>query len=159
MAPADDREAPYTEAAFELDQEEREERRRSFGGCCRRKRGKARSVVQWGSSIATADPTSTDPIRRAVESRRNTWRGARTPCSSPPWKPIERDGKDSTGEQARSERKELDDLERALDELAERARDLAREALTAAGYHQHHRGEWRKRRVSRHREGERPPTG
>ena len=42
---------------------------------------------------------------------------------------------------------ELDDLERALDELAERARDLAREALTAAGYHQHHRGEWRKRRV------------
>jgi hypothetical protein len=29
-----------------------------------------------------------------------------------------------------------------------RARDLAREALTAAGYHHHKRGEWRKRRVS-----------
>ena len=31
-----------------------------------------------------------------------------------------------------------------LDELAEQARDLARDALSAAGYHQHHRGEWRK---------------
>ena len=54
-------------------------------------------------------------------------------------------------EQARNERKEADDLERALDELVERARDLARDALTAAGYHQHHRGEWRKHRVSRDR--------
>ena len=56
--------------------------------------------------------------------------------------------------QKRSERKQLDDLERALDELAERARDLARDALSAAGYHQHHRGEWRMRRVSRHPEGD-----
>ena len=61
---------------------------------------------------------------------------------------------DATWSRIRSERKELDDLERALDELAEQARDLARDALSAAGYHQHHRGEWRKRRVSRHREGE-----
>ena len=53
----------------------------------------------------------------------------------------------------RSERRELDDLEQALDEMAERARDLARDALSAAGYHQHHRGEWRKRRVSRHCKG------
>ncbi len=56
------------------------------------------------------------------------------------WKRFDR-------EQARSERKQLDDLDRALDDLAERARDLAREALTAAGYHLHHRSEWRKRRV------------
>ena len=54
-------------------------------------------------------------------------------------------------EQALSERKQVDDLERALDELVEQARDLARDALTAAGYHQHNRGEWRKRRVSGHR--------
>ena len=74
------------------------------------------------------------------------------PCSSPPSKPIERDERGFDREQERSERKELDDLERALDDLAERARDLARDALSAAGYHQHHRGEWRKRRVSRHRE-------
>jgi hypothetical protein len=55
-------------------------------------------------------------------------------------------------EQARIERKEFDDLERAVDDLAEHAQDLARNALIAAGYHQHHRGEWRKRRVSRRRE-------
>ena len=61
----------------------------------------------------------------------------------------ERDGRRFDLERIRSERKEADDLERALDELAERARALARDALTAAGYHQHHRGEWRKRRVQR----------
>ena len=67
---------------------------------------------------------------------------------------IKRDKKHSDRRQERSERKKLDDLEQALDDLAERARDLARDALTAAGYHQHYRGDWRKRRVSRHREGE-----
>jgi len=56
-------------------------------------------------------------------------------------------------QEARSERKELDDLERALDDLAEQSRDLARDALSAAGYRQHHRGEWRKCRASRHHEG------
>jgi hypothetical protein len=64
---------------------------------------------------------------------------------------IERDERDSDLRHKRSERKQIDDLERALDELAERARDVAHEALSAAGYHQHHRGEWRKRRVSGHR--------
>lgn len=70
---------------------------------------------------------------------------------------LEADGRDwkrFDREQARNERKEFDDLEQALDERAERARDLAREALSAAGYHLHHRGEWRKRRVSSHREVE-----
>jgi hypothetical protein len=62
-------------------------------------------------------------------------------------------------QEARSERRQCDDLERALDELAERARDVAREALSAAGYRQHHRGDWRKRRVSRNREGEPNRTG
>jgi hypothetical protein len=64
---------------------------------------------------------------------------------------LEKDDRDKLSfdrQEARSERKQLDDLERALDELAEQARDLACDALSAAGFHQHHRGEWRKRRVS-----------
>jgi hypothetical protein len=66
---------------------------------------------------------------------------------------ITQEEKDEALQELRTERKELDDLERALDDMAVRARDLARDALTAAGYHQHHRGDWRKRRVSRSREG------
>lgn len=38
-------------------------------------------------------------------------------------------------------------LEAPLDALGQQCRDLARIALQDAGYHQHHRGEWRKRRV------------
>ena len=77
---------------------------------------------------------------------------------------IEADGRDWRRfdlERIRAERKELDDLERALDEMAERARALARDALSAAGYHQHHRGEWRRRRVRSHRQGKpvRPDHG
>jgi hypothetical protein len=64
----------------------------------------------------------------------------------------ERDWKRFDRERVQTERKQLDDLDRALDEMAEQARALAREALTAAGYHQHRRGEWRKRRVSGHGE-------
>jgi hypothetical protein len=60
---------------------------------------------------------------------------------------IERDEKDAKRREERSERKQLDDLDRALEELAQRAQALARDALTAAGYHQHDRGEWRRRRV------------
>jgi hypothetical protein len=60
-----------------------------------------------------------------------------------------RDWENLDRQQARSELKEIDDLERALDELAEHASSLASDALIAAGYHLHHRGEWRKRRVSR----------
>jgi hypothetical protein len=62
-------------------------------------------------------------------------------------KAIDRDEQDYERHEQQGERKRIIDLERALDELARQARDLAREALTAAGYHQHHRGEWRKRRV------------
>jgi hypothetical protein len=62
---------------------------------------------------------------------------------------MERDERDADLQAKQSERKQSDDLKRALDVLAEQARDLARDALTAAGYHQHHRGKWRKRRVDR----------
>ena len=51
----------------------------------------------------------------------------------------------------RAERREADELERALDDLAELAGALAHQALTAAGYHRHNRGEWRKRRHANRR--------
>ncbi|MDB5308003.1 MAG: hypothetical protein JWO38_2205 [Gemmataceae bacterium] len=47
----------------------------------------------------------------------------------------------------RRARADLDALDAALVALDELADALARGALLAAGYHQHHRGPWRKRRV------------
>jgi hypothetical protein len=76
--------------------------------------------------------------------------------------PLQTDDRDRQSfdrQEARSERKELDDLEQALDKLAEQSRDLARDALSAAGYHQHHRGEWRKSRDTKHREVDRRRAG
>jgi hypothetical protein len=64
---------------------------------------------------------------------------------------MERDEKDAKRREERNERKALDDLDRALEELARPAQALARDALTAAGYHQHDRGQWRRRRVRDHR--------
>jgi hypothetical protein len=61
---------------------------------------------------------------------------------------IERDERDYQRWAELEERRELDELEDALDKMFEQAQDLARDALTAAGYHQHHRGKWRKRRVN-----------
>jgi hypothetical protein len=52
-------------------------------------------------------------------------------------------------EQARAwkaERESLEDLDRSVEELDEAAAVLARAALLAAGFRQHHRSEWRKRR-------------
>ena len=70
---------------------------------------------------------------------------------------LEADQREQEGalrERTRDEQRQLDDLDRALDALAKEARDLARENLNAAGYHQYHRGEWRKRRhVRAHRDG------
>jgi hypothetical protein len=48
---------------------------------------------------------------------------------------------------ARTERADLDRLAVELDELSALADLLARAALLAAGYHQHERGQWRKRRA------------
>jgi hypothetical protein len=47
------------------------------------------------------------------------------------------------------ERQQRDELERALDTLAADARARAHAALIEAGYHQHKRGEWRRRRGNR----------
>jgi hypothetical protein len=47
---------------------------------------------------------------------------------------------------AREQQEEADELDRAVQSIYEMARTRAEEALRAAGFHQHHRGEWRKRR-------------
>lgn len=44
------------------------------------------------------------------------------------------------------ERERLGNLDEALDTLNQQTRDAAREALERAGFHRHHRGEWRRRR-------------
>jgi hypothetical protein len=46
----------------------------------------------------------------------------------------------------REERERLDALAAPIEELCEAAEVIARAALIASGYHQHNRGEWRKRR-------------
>ena len=46
----------------------------------------------------------------------------------------------------RQERESLGTLDRAAEELHEAAEVLARATLLAAGYHQHHRSDWRKKR-------------
>jgi hypothetical protein len=47
----------------------------------------------------------------------------------------------------RDDRNALDDEERAIAEWCNAVETVARAAIQAAGYHRHHRGEWRKRRV------------
>jgi hypothetical protein len=62
---------------------------------------------------------------------------------------MTREMQDYQRREAREERTKLDDLEHDLDDLTEQALTLARNALERAAYHQHHRGEWRRRRESR----------
>jgi hypothetical protein len=52
-------------------------------------------------------------------------------------------------EARRAEKAELDALDARVTELDELADQLAHAALMAAGFHQHKRGEWRKRRGNR----------
>jgi hypothetical protein len=49
----------------------------------------------------------------------------------------------------REEREHLDALVAPLEKLCEAAEIITRAALVASGYHQHNRGEWRKRREQR----------
>lgn len=49
----------------------------------------------------------------------------------------------------RNDKAKLDALDANIEALIESTDLLARAALVAAGYHQHKRGEWRKRRVHR----------
>ena len=64
----------------------------------------------------------------------------------------------------RRERETLEHLDQTVEELYKAAEILARAALYAAGYHQHHRSEWRKRRMDKKRpkseeQGEVVPAG
>ena len=59
---------------------------------------------------------------------------------------IERERRETERQCARIEREEVEALDAPLAELDELVDLLARAALAAAGYVQHHRGEWRKRR-------------
>lgn len=59
---------------------------------------------------------------------------------------IEAVEREAERDRQRDEARQHDDIERILDDLAAAGRRLAHEALTAAGYHQHKRGEWRRRR-------------
>lgn len=59
---------------------------------------------------------------------------------------IERNERDAKAQHRRAVQAELQELTDALDELSARCDLLARAALVAAGFRQHHRGEWRRRR-------------
>ena len=59
---------------------------------------------------------------------------------------IERQQREAERAARRAERTKLDALDTLLDELNDLAELLARAALEAAGFHQHKRGEWRRRR-------------
>jgi hypothetical protein len=62
---------------------------------------------------------------------------------------AEREKRLSERTAARAEREELAALDAPLHDLDEVADLFVREALLAAGYRQHNRGEWRKRRDDR----------
>jgi hypothetical protein len=59
---------------------------------------------------------------------------------------IGRADREAEREARRAERAELEELDAGVNELNQLADLLARAALLAAGYRQHKRGEWRKRR-------------
>lgn len=66
---------------------------------------------------------------------------------------IERDERDTEKATEKTERERWKDFDAPVDELDELVENLARAALLAAGYRQHKRGEWRKRRECRQETG------
>jgi len=60
---------------------------------------------------------------------------------------IKRKQREDEGAACRAKRAELNALDGPVNDLCEVAELVARAALVAAGYRQHKRGEWRKRRV------------
>jgi hypothetical protein len=59
---------------------------------------------------------------------------------------IDREKRRGEADYRRAVQDEVDVLDGILDALSARCDLLTRAALVAAGYHQHNRGEWRKRR-------------
>lgn len=62
---------------------------------------------------------------------------------------IQREKRETEREQERILREEIQARDRCLDELEATVDLVLRALLTSAGFHQHHRGEWRKRRGQR----------
>src|SRR5690242_11878762 len=62
---------------------------------------------------------------------------------------IEREKREEEGAARRAEQAELAALDDLLDRMCRDAELLARAALVAAGFRQHQRGEWRKKRGNR----------
>jgi hypothetical protein len=59
---------------------------------------------------------------------------------------LERDERETGRQVRRIERERIDALDEPLNELADAAELLVRAVLLAAGFRQHNRGEWRKKR-------------
>ena len=72
---------------------------------------------------------------------------------------IDRDDEDYERWRKGEERRQLDELDDELGRLGSEAREAARDALAAAGYHQHKRGTWRRRREPRHGESQNLTSG
>ena len=68
---------------------------------------------------------------------------------------LERRQREEEAALLREERERLETLAGLTEELYQAAEVLAKAALIAAGYHQHKRGEWRKRRGNRPKEEDR----
>jgi hypothetical protein len=62
---------------------------------------------------------------------------------------IEREKREAERVARRRERDELQALDAPVEEMDQTAALFARVALIVAGFHQHHRGEWRKKRGNR----------
>jgi hypothetical protein len=60
---------------------------------------------------------------------------------------MHREAREQAKADQRTERERLADLDAPLETLDARVEALYRAALTVAGYHQHDRGQWRKRRA------------
>jgi len=62
---------------------------------------------------------------------------------------IKREERDAERTSEKAERDEISDIDAPLAELHELAELLVKATLLAAGFYQHHRGNWRKRRGKR----------
>jgi hypothetical protein len=62
------------------------------------------------------------------------------------WDERTRDGRATAASATRAEQRRYDAADASLTQFCELVDLVAKAALLAAGYHQHHRGEWRKRR-------------
>jgi hypothetical protein len=150
VSPANDQRLPYSEEDYQVDVRERKSdrnRRRmiaGIGACIER------GVVHtMGLIHRDGRPYLYKSIRKNGRVTSEYRASGAAAVLIDRMEAIERDEADYQRWSGGEENRRLEDLEKELDDLADRARRLAHEALEAAGYHRHHRGEWRRRRVPR----------